>query len=362
MAPRDGFGNGSDSPTGDVQDVRPGDDLDWPSIEAYLRAHLDLPNTDAASMEVRQFANGTANLTYLLVIAGRKLVLRRPPFGELPPGAHDMKREFKVLSRLWRSFGAAPRAYIFCNDRDIAGADFFVMEFRSGIVVRERIPQELGGIASGRAVGMAFIDAVADLHLVDPAACDLADLGRPDQFLERQVEGWRKRWQLARPEDGVGPMDGLADVLAATMPATERVSVLHNDLHLGNAQFAVGRPDMVRTLFDWDMATLGDPLVDLGGVLAYWRDGSKGGPAPASDQEPLGLPTKAEIAERYARRTGLDLDDLDWYQAFSDWKIAIIMQQLANRYRRGESHNERLATMGDNVLGLAEEAHDLLSG
>lgn len=343
--------------TDDVGAVRAGDELDWPRIEVHLRDRIE--GLDGA-MDVRQFANGTANLTYLLRFGTTELVLRRPPFGALPPGAHDMAREFKVLSRLWQVYDRAPRAFVFCDDPSIAGADFFVMEYRTGVVVRDDIPSELGGRSAGRRIGAAFVDAVADLHLVDPESCDLGDLGRPDGFVARQVDGWRKRWDIARPGDDHPLMDELGGRLAETVPTTRRVSVLHNDLHLGNAQFEAGRPDRVTSLFDWDMATIGDPLVDLGSVLAYWRDDTEPLSASSSSNEPLGLLSKDEAVERYASRTGLELDDVSWYHAFSRWKIAVIMQQLHNRFLRGESNNERLATMGENVGRLSQQAHELL--
>jgi aminoglycoside phosphotransferase (APT) family kinase protein len=311
---------------------------------------------------VRQFTNGAANLTYLLRFGDTELVLRRPPFGVLAPGAHDMKREFKVLSRLWQAYDRAPRAFVFSDDPRIAGADFFVMEYRRGVVVRETIPEELGGASEGRRVGEAFVDAVADLHLVDPDACGLGDLGRPDGFVARQVDGWCRRWELARPGDAHPLMGELGGRLAAHVPRASRVSVLHNDLHLGNAQFAPGAPGRVRSLFDWDMATLGDPLVDLGGVLAYWRDDTEPRSSSSASSEPLALPSKDEVVERYAARTGLATDGVSWYHAFARWKIAIIMQQLYNRHLRGESNNERLAGMGANVGRLAEQAHALLGG
>ncbi|HKE77493.1 MAG TPA: phosphotransferase family protein, partial [Acidimicrobiales bacterium] len=185
-------------------------------------------------------------------------------------------------------------------------------------------------------------------------------LGKPEGFVARQVDGWRHRWSLARPGDERPLMDALGGRLAAAIPASGRTSVLHNDLHLGNAQFAEGHPDRVASLFDWDMATLGDPLVDLGGVLAYWRDDTEPRSASSASSEPLGLPTKDEVVERYAARTGVEIGDVTWYHALARWKVAIIMQQLYNRYVRGESNNERLAGMGEHVGRLSQQAHDLL--
>src|SRR5262245_37545604 len=202
-------------PPPEVSPVRPGERLDWATLEVWLRPRLAevLPPV-GGRLEVLQFPNGSANLTYLLRIGGHELVLRRPPMGQIAPGAHDMKREFKVLSRLWRHFDRAPRAYVFCDDHAILGADFFVMERRRGEVVRSVVPETMRGHHDvGRRIGLALVDAMADLHTLDPVACDLADLGRPAGFVERQVSGWAKRWELSKFDDSPREMDALHERL-----------------------------------------------------------------------------------------------------------------------------------------------------
>ncbi len=173
-------------------------------------------------LEVLQFPNGSANLTYLLRVGPHELVLRRPPFGEIAPGAHDMKREFKVLSRLWPHFDRAPRGYLFCDDPAVLGADFFVMERRRGEVVRDTMPPALRAHPdAGRRLAFALVEAMADLHALAPAACGLADLGRPDGFVDRQLDGWAKRWALARPDDATDHMEQIHARLAARRPDAE---------------------------------------------------------------------------------------------------------------------------------------------
>ncbi len=182
--------------------VRSGENLDWGGIEAYLREHLPRELDVDGPFEVLQFPGGAANLTYLIRFGSLELVLRRPPFGTLAPGAHDMKREYKVLSRLWRHFGRAPRAYLFCDDASVAGADFFVMERRRGEVVRGVIPESMRGHRDvGHRIGIALVEAMAEFHLLDPSACGLEDLGRPAGFVERQVKGWKKRWDFVANPD-----------------------------------------------------------------------------------------------------------------------------------------------------------------
>ncbi len=353
----------------DAAKVRPGEDLDWPKVSAYLKAAL--PSVDGkpldGELEVLQFPNGSANLTYLLRFGDRPLVLRRPPFGRIAPGAHDMAREYRVLSRLWQAFPPAPRALLLCEDHGVVGATFFVMEFRSGMVIWDEIPEPMRRHPDvARRVGLAVVGALAGLHQADYASCGLDGLGRPDGFVARQVRGWRSRWEAVA--HGAAPaaqplMREVADTLERTLPAPQRAAILHNDLKLDNCQFDPAVPDRVHSVFDWDMATLGDPLVYLGILLNYWPD-----PADTPEdrgmypdgQERLGLPGHQEILAAYACATGLDLAGIGWYQAFACWKTAIVLQQLHDRYLRGETTDERMATRGDRVADLAARARRLL--
>jgi aminoglycoside phosphotransferase (APT) family kinase protein len=246
----------------DTAPVRPGEELDWAALERHLRANIPELEGDFVPL---QFPSGSANLTYLLRFGDLELVLRRPPFGVVAPGAHDMKREFRVLSKLWQIFDRAPRAYLFGDDHSIIGSDFVVMERRHGEVIRGEVPPSMAShVDFGRRISFALVDAMADLHLLDPADVDLSTLGRPDGFVERQVSGWHTRWDLVRPEHGPPEMDTVPARLAETIPQPTRVSFVHNDLKLDNCQFDPADPDRVRSIFDWDMTTLGEPLVDLG--------------------------------------------------------------------------------------------------
>ena len=347
----------------DVAPVRPGEELDWTSIAAFLRERL--PGLDG-ELSVLQFPNGSANLTYLLRFGDVPLVLRRPPFGRIAPGAHDMAREHRVLSRLWQAFPPAPRALVLCEHEGITGAKFFIMEFRSGVVIWDSIPASMRCHAdAARRVGFAVIRALAGLHQVDYARIGLADLGRPDGFIARQLRGWRSRWEAVASPAASATMIEVADVLERTMPPTQRAAILHNDLKLDNCQFDPADPDLVHSVFDWDMATLGDPLVDVGILLNYWPDPSDSpgdrGMYP-DGQEMLGLPSQAEILAVYGAVTGLELADIRWYQAFASWKTAIVLQQLHDRYLRGETSDERMASRGDRVTEFAARAARLLQG
>jgi aminoglycoside phosphotransferase (APT) family kinase protein len=344
--------------------VRAGEELDWPALEHYLRT--EIVGLDDDPMVVLQFPNGSANLTYLVRFGDRRFVVRRPPFGQLAPGAHDMKREHRTLSRLWRAYDRAPRAFAFCDDHSVIGSDFLVIDYRPGVVIWGVIPPAMAHHADvGRRVGLAVVDGLADLHTVDPAAVDLADLGRPDGFLGRQVAGWKQRWELAALPDSPPAMHEIGEQLAATMPASRHVSILHNDYKLDNCQFDPGDPDRVKSVFDWDQATLGDPFVDVGITLNYWPD-----PADVPELAPivnpgmasLGLPTRAEVIDRYADRTGFDVAGIRWYEAFAAWKTAVILQQLYARWVRGESTDPRMAERGPMVAGQVRRAAAILDG
>ncbi len=348
--------------------VRPGEDLDWDRLTSYLRSDSDLRESIEGidgPFSVEQFPNGSANLTYLLRFGGDAVVLRRPPFGKIAPGAHDMKREYRVLSRLWRSYPAAPRALHLCTDREVVGSDFTIMEYRRGEVMWGKLTPSMAPLPdAARRVGVATITALAELHLVDPSSCGLEDLGRPEGFVARQVEGWAKRWELVAPQSGGGElMEDVAAHLASSLPAPQRVSILHNDFKLDNCQFRPGDPDKVSAVFDWDMATLGDPLIDLGTVLNYWPD-----PSDTPDDRPItppglehmGLPTRAEVVEEYQRHTGLDASGASWYEAFACFKTAVVLQQLYARWQRGETKDPRMGERGAFVQPMARRAARIL--
>ncbi len=295
--------------------VRPGDELDWERLTAYLRDRLDDPGP---LVSVRQFQGGAANLTYLLEFAGQRLVIRRPPFGTIAVGAHDMKREFRALSRLWRHYDRAPRAYLLCEDHSVVGSDFLVIEYRAGEVVWGSVPPSMAAHHdAGRRIGLAVVDALAELHLLDPQEAGVADLGRPDGFVERQVTGWRQRWDAVAAtwagQPGASIVAEVGADLAAARPEPARAAVLHNDFKIDNCQFDPADPDRVHSVFDWDMATLGDPLVDLGTLLNYWPDPSDDPddrPSHPAGQETMGLPDRSEVVRRYAAVTGADVSSI----------------------------------------------------
>jgi aminoglycoside phosphotransferase (APT) family kinase protein len=332
----------------DTSHVREADELDWPRLEQHLRNHLDGAIPDSA-MTVRQFTKGRANLTYRVEFGEVRLVVRRPPRGELAPGSHDMNREYRVLSALWKYFARAPRALYFCQDTSVIGAPFLVEEYRDGVVVGDDIPAALADQpADAKRICRALLDAMADLHQVDVDNTDLANIGHPEGFAARQVSGWLDRWHRAAPNEATPLMGQLGSELAEDIPRPRRISLLHNDLKLDNCQFQPGEPDLVTSVFDWDMATLGDPLFDLANLLM------------SSASQTVWTLTNAEAIGHYRDRTSADVSNLPWYCAFARWRSGIVVQQLHNRYIKGESTDPRLASMGSLVPAIAESALAIL--
>ncbi len=351
-----------DQPLPEYGEVREEERLDWPKLVAYLREH-QAPGAGAAPLEVLQFRGGHSNLTYLLRFGDQEWVVRRPPFGPLPPSAHDMAREYRVLSRLWEGYEPAPRAILLCEDPAIIGAPFFVMQRRSGFVIPNRRPLPPGISQTPetfRAMSAGFIDALADLHAVDYERLGLGGLGRPDGFVRRQITGWMDRWERAKTVE-VPLMNQLGAWFLENLPAPQAPTLLHNDFFLHNVMFAPDNSGMVVGVFDWEMSTLGDPMIDVGTGLNYWRE--------ASDPEEMlemsegyahtarpGFMTRDELTERYARRSGRDLSSIDFYRAWAHWKTATVVQQIYVRFVRGQTTDPRFERMGAHPPVLARAA------
>ena len=345
-------------------DERPDERLDTRRLEDYLRARL--PGA-AGPLAVRQFGGGKANLTYLLRFGTTEFVLRRPPLGPLPPGAHDMRREHRVLSVLHRHYPLAPRSLLLCEDESLLGAVFIVEERRHVFVIRDDIPPEFAGRpALNRRIGEALVDALADLHRVNPKVAGLGDLGRPEGYVERQLAGWSRRWEAAQGGEEAERIAALwAPVVAwlgRQIPASRGAALLHNDYRLDNCLLDSSDPGRIEAVLDWDMCTQGDPLADLGYVLNYWVE-----PADPPEWREIaamptwrpGFPSRAEAITRYAARTGCDVAAVGWHQVFAAFKLAVIVQQIYIRYVRGQTRDQRFRNYYRRVLGLAEKAREL---
>jgi aminoglycoside phosphotransferase (APT) family kinase protein len=341
----------------DTAPIRPDERFDEARVAAHLRAHLpDLVGD--ADIAFAQFPGGAANLTYLARAGDVELVLRRPPLGEVAAGGHDMAREYRVLSVLWQAYPPAPRAYHYCDDPAVMGKPFFVMERRHGWVIRKAWPPGFGDDeVLRRRLAEALVDALAGLHGIDYAALGLDDLGRPDGFVARQVEGWHRRWERAKTRE-VPAMDRVAGYLSEYVPEPHTAALLHNDFKLDNTM--VDAAGGLVAVFDWDMATLGDPLVDLGTMLAYWAHPDDPTYAVFGSQAVTPAPYlgKAEIVDRYGAATGLDVSGVGYYETLALYRIAVIVEQIYARYVRGQTADERFAAFATvaPLLAAAAEA------
>ena len=346
----------------DTRAVRDSEQLDWPSVEAWLRAHLaEAPVTGldvTQPFAVEQFPGGHSNLTYLVRFGESELVLRRPPLGPVAPTAHDMAREFRWLSAIHPVYPLAPRAYALCDDRSIIGSIFYLMERRHGIVVRHEEPPAISNRPTVRhAVSASLVDALADLHAIDLVRAGLLHLGKPAGFVERQVRGWTERWQRSKTSE-IAEMDRLAQWLVATLPPNpDRPTVVHGDFKLDNLMLDANHPERLVAVFDWEMSALGDPLVDLGILLAYWTSiAPAGGDALTTVTSQPGWFTRDELIDRYQARTGRDLSTLRYFEVFALFKIAVVIQQIYHRFATGQTDDPRFARFGHRVLTLARQA------
>lgn len=346
----------------DARAVRAGEQLEWPRVAAYLRDHLDgdrVPGLDPArELAVEQFHGGHSNLTYLLRYGGVEVVLRRPPFGPLPPTAHDMAREYRWLAAIHPAFPLAPRPYLLCEDVSVAGAPFYLMERRRGVVIRaDEPPQLIDRPAERRRVSRAMIETLASLHAMDVEKNGLSHLGKPAGFVGRQVRGWTERWQRSKI-DQVPEMEALAEWLPAKVPPDpEAPAVVHGDFKLDNIMFDPTDIGRMVAVFDWEMCALGDPLVDLGIVLAYWSHAMRLEPsdALASVTDRPGWFTRDEVVGCYAAASGRDLSRLPFYEAFAFFKIAVVIQQIFFRYKQGQTDDPRFAQLDVRVRHLAKQ-------
>jgi aminoglycoside phosphotransferase (APT) family kinase protein len=330
-------------------------ELNTATLAEYLERHhhrLD------ESFAPRQFSGGLGNWNFLVKVDGALYVLRRPPPGPLPLGANDMGREHRILSRLNAAFPLAPRALLYCGDAAIIGAPFQLIEYREGVVIRDRIPPEVAahGTAVPERLTHATLDALATLHALDPHAIGLGALGRPEGMVKRQAVNWTRRALDAFDGRLPRPLEDAAAWLEQPAPEPQRICLLHSDFKIDNLIFDRDSLQPV-ALIDWDMGTLGDPLLDLATLLSYWTERNDP-PAmlelrqmPTAEQ---GFPCRAEVIELYARRSGLDVADFKYYRVLAMFKLCVVFRQLYVRHLRGDPVPERYASFGKLSEGLAE--------
>lgn len=336
--------------------IRKGEELDIAALEPFL-----LENIPGAKgpLVIDQFPGGASNLTYLIRLGERKLVLRRPPFGSKVKSAHDMSREYKVLSNLSKHYDKAPKPLIFTNDDSVIGAQFYVMEKVEGVILRTKDgPAKELDKKTVFNIAESLIDTMVELHSLDYEAVGLGDLGKPDGYGRRQVDGWTRRYHKSNTHD-IPEMIELAEWLDKNLPAKADASLIHNDFKHDNVILDINDLTKVRAILDWEMSTLGDPLMDLATTLSYWFGTDDPPIFQMASKYPSALegnPNRMELIEMYSNKSGRSVQNIVFYYAFGLFKTAVVIQQIYYRFHHGLTKDPRFASMNVMVEGMAKFA------
>jgi aminoglycoside phosphotransferase (APT) family kinase protein len=340
------------------------DGVDLAALAAYLPRFI--PGAEGP-LSAELIGGGRSNLTYYIRSRHGEWVLRRPPLGHVLPTAHDMAREFRVISALGPTDVPVPRTLHLCEDPAIIGAPFYVMERVHGVIVHEELPPGLApSPADRRRMSEAFIDALVRLHAVDYRAVGLESFGRPEGFMARQVRRWGEQWERSKTRE-LPDLEELRRRLALAVPESPAPTIVHGDYRLENMIFAAEQPDRILAILDWEMSTLGDPLADLGYALVYWvqegdpelrRFAMSSGIATAVP----GFMTRDELVAAYERRSGRSIANVDFYLAFAFFKLAVIVEGIHARYLAGETRGEGFEQLGERVPALAQLGMETANG
>lgn len=332
--------------------IRKGEELNFGNLEKFIKQ--EIPELEGR-FSVEQFPSGFSNLTYLVKVGERQFVLRRPPFGAKIKSAHDMGREFKILKALSSSYAKVPKPYLYSEDEAIIGAPFYIMERVEGVILRAKMPDAMKpkpntmqGIAKG------LVDTMVELHQVDYEAVGLGELGRPNGYVERQIEGWTKRYFKSKTDE-VGSIEKVAKWLHENMPKESGASLIHNDYKYDNLVLDSDDWTKVIAVLDWEMSTIGDPLMDLGTSIGYWvnRNDPEWMQQMALSPTTLpGNPSRGELVQMYAEKSGREIDNIVFYYVYGIFKIAVISQQIYYRYKHGQTQDKRFAALIGAVKGL----------
>ncbi len=346
------------SVTDQAVEVRTGEELDAARLEGFLKDHIPGLNGD---LEIGQFPSGFSNLTYLLRMGGRELVLRRPPFGTKAKTAHDMGREYSILSALKPVYPYCPTPLVYVEDDSVLGAPFYVMERIEGIILRKNLPQGLS-LTSEQAARLCrtLLTVQHELHDVDYLAAGLESFGKPEGYVRRQIEGWSQRYRAARTPDAPD-FERVMGWLAEKMPQdTERPAIIHNDYKFDNVVLDRQDPLRIIGVLDWEMATLGDPLMDLGSSLAYWIQKDDPPQMEAIRLMPTnieGALSRRRLVELYGELSGRPVDNFEYYYCFGLFRLAVIAQQIYYRFFHGQTRDERFRSLIMAVMVLEQAAN-----
>ncbi len=348
--------------TNETTVVRAGEELDLPALDSYLQRQLpeqvaDFPT--GSKIEVEQFPGGHSNLTYLIRYGTDEFVLRRPPVGPVAATAHDMPREYKLLSVINPRFSLAPKPILLCEDASVIGIPFYLMERRNGLIVRFSLPAEFNeNLVLRRRLSESAVNTLVALHAVDIYDSGIVNIGKPEGFVSRQVNGWADRWQRSKTKE-ISEMEEVIAWLTARIPTGKinKATIVHNDFKLDNLMLDIADPTKIVAVLDWEMCTVGDPLIDLGLFLTYWT--MKGGNQHSSLRAVTNGPgwmTREEIIQQYQSMTGHDLSQISFYETFASFKVAVVIQQIYFRYARGQTRDERFRHLDALVDELIQTA------
>jgi aminoglycoside phosphotransferase (APT) family kinase protein len=331
-------------------------------VREPLCEYFDQQGFGSGEIEVERIGEGHSNVTFLIRRGGDRFVLRRPPRPPLPPSAHDVLREARVLSAVDGTPVRAPTVLAACDDESVLGVPFYVMEYVEGTVITTDIPDALDNPEERRRIGEELVDALVEVHSVDWQACGLEGYGKPTGYLERQLRRFNGLWEHNKTRE-LPRVQEVGEWLAANMPESPPATIVHGDFRLGNTMVANDAPARLVAIFDWELSTIGDPLADVGYLTVTWaerddpEDMSFSSLGAASRRE--GFPTRAELIARYEERSGRSMDALNWYQALALWKAAVFMEGNYKRFLAGSTDDAYLGLFDEGVPALAEKAHEV---
>ena len=338
------------------KEVRIEDSLDKHKLSDYLSQKFDSYNIQDA-LEIKQYAGGASNLTYLLKWNKQQAILRTSPIGANIKGAHDMGREFKVLNSLDGHFPYSPKALLYCDNEQIIGRPFYIMQKVEGIIPRKSFPMNVDAPLA-KQMCINLIDVHIALHTIDLDKSGLFQLGKPQGYIQRQISGWNQRYINARLDDSL-PADELMQWLDANQPKDQQTSLIHNDYKFDNVVLSATQPHKIIAVLDWEMTTIGSPLMDLGCSLAYWIEKNDTPSMQAIRMMPTnikGMMTRQNIIDYYGQKTGTDMSNFNYFYKFGLFRLAVIVQQIYKRYAQGKTTNPAFKSFGEIAKILIKQA------
>ncbi len=342
-------------------EVRAEDALDTEKLGNFMKETFPELSGD---LTVQQYPGGASNLTYLLTIGSKEFIMRRPPFGRIAKSAHNMGREYRILKALRPVFPYCPKVLAYSDNVEIAGAEFFIMERIRGIILRKDLPEEISyTTAQARKLCESLLDVQVELHSIDIEKAGLGNIGKPEGYVKRQVDGWIGRYRQAKTENVPDFENVIKWILEKMPPDTKNPTMIHNDYRFDNTMIDEHDHMKIVGVLDWEMSTIGDPLMDFGNSLVYWVEADATPETKERAVVPIEITatvTREELIQWYAAKSGQDLEYFDFYFCFGLFRLAGIVQQIYYRFFHGQTHNEKFEDYNDRVRSLEEAALELI--